>query len=73
MLSESMTKDIPGKSLDSIDVLEGLTEPAVTLLIAFKRLRDRTWCSSAKRENFNIISHFNTHFVVLENNSFYFL
>ena len=31
----------------------------------------RTWCSSAKRENFNNISHFNTHFVVLENNSFY--
>ena len=24
----------------------------------------RTWCSSAKRENFNHVSHFNAHFVV---------
>ena len=25
--------------------------------------RRGTWCSSAKRENFNLVTHFNTHFV----------
>ena len=54
MLSDSMTTDIPGKSLDSIDVLEGLTEPAVTLLIAFKRLRDRSYSDTTSFYNFKM-------------------
>jgi len=50
MLIESMKTDIPGMNLDSIDVLEGLTEPALTLLIAFKRLRDRRLFECEARE-----------------------
>ena len=52
--------EIGEKNVLTRDVLDALS----TRCSQIGKMRKRTWCSSAKRENFNRVTHFRIHFVV---------